>query len=212
MKMQSMLNARPYWLAKTFILLTTGLLALFGFMPLGMAQPVADGESTVAIEEGVPGGVVTNTIEIRAEVVDIDYFNRSATLLRPDGEKVTVTVGPEAVNFEDVEVGDEIVVTVAEQLVVHLDESGTAVGGSAAVMALGARAGGLAAEVQEVIATVSAIDRDMRTATLQFEDGSIRTFPVRPDIDLSEHEPGERVVFRVTDMVAIEIEKPESAN
>jgi hypothetical protein len=59
-----------------------------------------------------------------------------------------------------------------------------------------------------VAGKVIAIDLEKRKATLQFEDGSTETFSVRPDIDLSRHQVGERVVFRVTEMIAIGIEKP----
>jgi hypothetical protein len=64
------------------------------------------------------------------------------------------------------------------------------------------------AGTRQVTATVVAIDRSNRTATLRFEDGSTETFPVRNDIDLNRHKTGERVVFRVTEMIAISVEKP----
>ena len=184
--------------------LTVGIAALLGFMPCAMA---AEGQSVVEIEEGVPGGVATTTLEVSAEVVAVDYFNRHATLLKPDGETITVNVGPEAVNFEQIVVGDVVKVTIAEEMMVHLDESGTSVGGSAAVAVLGAQAGGLTAAIREIVATVIAIDQEERTATLQFEDGTTKTFPVRADIDLGERQLGEEVVFRFTEMVAVQIEK-----
>ena len=53
-----------------------------------------------------------------------------------------------------------------------------------------------------------AIDPGKRTATLRFEDGSTKTFPVRDDIDLSLRKVGEKVVFLVTEMIAISVEKP----
>ena len=53
-----------------------------------------------------------------------------------------------------------------------------------------------------------AIDRTKRTATLRFEDGRTKTFPVRDDIDLSRRKVGEKVVFLVTEMVAISVDKP----
>jgi hypothetical protein len=45
-------------------------------------------------------------------------------------------------------------------------------------------------------------------ATLAFDDGSTKTFPVRPDIDLGQRSVGEKVVFQVTEMIAISVEKP----
>jgi len=64
------------------------------------------------------------------------------------------------------------------------------------------------AETVQVTATVTAIDQTNRTATLQFEDGSTKTLPVRDDIDLSQRKVGEKVVFQVTEMIAISVEKP----
>ena len=173
------------------------------------APPPPEASTTSTYQEGVPGGVMVNTVEMSARVVDIDHFNREATLLGSDGEKVAVKVGPEAVNFDKIQKGDLVKVTIAEQVVVYLNEENkTYIGGSAAVVALGAQAGGLAAETREIIGTVTAIDHEKRTATLRFQDGSTKTFPVRNDIDLSKHKVGEQIVFHITEMVAIRIEKP----
>jgi hypothetical protein len=172
------------------------------------APPPPEASSTSTYKEGVPGGVYVRTVEMSARVVAIDHFNREATLLESEGKQFTVKVGPEAVNFDQIQVGDLVKITVAEQMVVHLDkENKASIGGAAAVVGLGAQAGGLAAEAWETIATVTEIDREKRTATLQFQDGSTRTVPVRSDIDLSKHKIGEKVVFHITEMVAIEIEK-----
>jgi len=68
--------------------------------------------------------------------------------------------------------------------------------------------GGIVAETVQVTATVTAIDQTSRKATLRFEDGSVKTLPVRDDIDLSQHAVGEKVVFVVTEIVALSVEKP----
>lgn len=171
----------------------------------------ASGSSSTSIREGVPGGVIVDTVEVRAEVTAIDTANRKATLKRPDGEEFTVKVGPEAVNFDQVRVGDIVKATVTEELVVFLDEEGTsAPDGAAAMVALapkGAQPGGVVAQTIQVTATVKAIDPVNRTATLRFDDGSTETFPVRDDIDLSQRKVGEKVVFQLTEMVAISVEK-----
>jgi len=168
--------------------------------------------AAAAFQEGVPGGVVVNTMDVNARVTAIDTANRKVTLLGPDGNKFTVKVGPEAVNFDQIRVGDLVNATVTEELVVYLDEEGaSAPDGSAAMVALapkGAKPGGLMAETTQVTAIVTAIDTTGRTATLQFEDGSSKMFPVRDDIDLSQRKVGEKVVFQVTEMIAISVKKP----
>jgi hypothetical protein len=174
--------------------------------------PAPVGTSSTVYKEGVPGGVFVDTVEVSARVKAIDTANRKVTLLGPDGEKFTVKAGPQAVNFDQIRMGDLVNATVTEELVVYLDEEGVSLpDGAAGVVALapkGAQPGGLMAETTQVTATVTAIDQTNRTATLRFEDGSTRTFPVRDDIDLSRRSVGETVVFLLTEMVAISVEKP----
>lgn len=173
--------------------------------------PPSEAKTSVAFQEGVPGGVIVNTADVSARVTAIDKAKRKVTLLGPDGKKFTVKVGPEAVNFDQIRVGDLVKATVTEELVVYLGDKDAPVGDeTAGVVALapkGAKPGGLVAETTQITATVAAIDRTKRTATLRFEDGTTKTFPVREDIDLSQHKEGERVVFRVTEMIAITVEK-----
>ena len=174
--------------------------------------PPAQVSTSTAVQEGVPGGVTVNTVEVTAKVVAIDIKNRKATLLLADGEKETIKVPPEAVNFDQVKVGDMVKATLTEEVVVYIDNEGASVpDGYAAGVALapkGAQPGGIVAEAVRVTATVTAIDQTGRTATLRFDDGTIETFPVRDDIDLSKHKVGEKVVFIVTEMVALSVEKP----
>jgi hypothetical protein len=165
-----------------------------------------------AYVEGVTGGVIVQTLEITARVAAIDQASRKVTLVSPDGIKQTVKVGPEAINFDRIRVGDQLKVVVAEQLVVQMAGPGESSGdGAAAVVALapkGAKPGGLVAETTQVTARVTAIDQKQRTATLRFEDGFTKTLPVRSDVDLSKRKVSEQVVFRVTEMIAISVEKP----
>lgn len=199
--------------------MVTGGLALIPFVLLVLLTacatppppPPATGESSVAVQKGVPGGVVVNTVDVSARVVSVDQANRKATLMDEDGEKFTVKVGPEAVNFDQVKKGDLLKVTLTEELVIFLDKEGTessdAGAGVVALAPKGAKPGGLLAQTVQIVATVVSIDATNRTTTLRFEDGTTKTFPVRDDIDLSKHKAGERVVFRVTESVAISVEK-----
>ena len=175
--------------------------------------PPATGGGGVAYQEGVPGGVIVNTVDVSARVTAIDKANRKVTLLGPDGDKFTVKVGPEAVNFDQIKKGDLVKATVTEELVIYLDDENAPSGeGGAGVVALapkGAKPGGVAAQTTQIVATVTAIDQSNRTATLRFDDGSSETFPVRPDVDLSKRKVGDRVVFRVTEMIAISVEKQD---
>ena len=174
--------------------------------------PPAQVNTATAVQEGVPGGVTVNSIEVTAKVTAIDTKNRKMTLLLPEGDKETVMVPPEAVNFDQISVGDLVKATLIEEVVVYLDEEGASIpDGYAAGVAIapkGAQPGGIVAETVKVTATVTAIDQTNRTATVRFDDGTIETLPVRDDIDLSKRKVGEKVVFIVTQMVALSLEKP----
>lgn len=191
-----------------------------------------DKESSAAIfKEGVAGGVFVETMELNANVTAVDYENRVVTLLASDGEEFTVPVGPEAVNFDQIEVGDVVKTTLTEELVIGIlpehaavpdgramkglgyietDEVEPLPDGTTGIVALaarGSRPGGIIASTTQVTATVLAINEENRTATLRTDDGGIEIFPVRDDIDLSQHKIGERVVFQTTEMIAISVEK-----
>jgi hypothetical protein len=64
------------------------------------------------------------------------------------------------------------------------------------------------AETTRVTAKVTAIDSEHHSATLQFQDGSRRTVPVREDVDLSKRKVGDSVVIRITEALAIQVDKP----
>jgi len=163
-----------------------------------------------AFVEGTAGGVFVQTLEITAKVAAIDQANRKVTLVSEDGIKQVVKVGPEAINLDQIRVGDQLKVTASEELVVELSAPGDT-DEAAALVALapkGAKPGGVVAEAVQVTGTITAIDAGKRTATLKFEDGSTKTLPVRRDVDLSQRKAGDKVTFRVTEMIAISVEKP----
>jgi hypothetical protein len=166
----------------------------------------------VATQPGVPGGVMLNTYQITATVKAINAEDRKVTLAGADGKDAVVKCGPEVVNFPQIQVGDQVKATVTEQLVVFMATDAPAqTDGAATAVALapvGAKPGGMVAQAVQVTATVAAIDLKHHRATLEFPDGSKKTFAVRPDVDLTQRAVGEQVVIRATESVAISVEKP----
>jgi hypothetical protein len=176
------------------------------------STPTGEGAAGAAYQEGVPGGVVVETYKMTATVTGIDAANRKVTLVTPEGKKDTVTCGPEVINFDQIHVGDQLKVAVTEQLAVYMGQAGAPPSdGAAAVVALapkGAKPGAVMANTVQVTAKVTAIDLKHHKATLQFPDGTTKTFPVRKDVDLTKRQVGEEVVIRTTEAVAISVEKP----
>lgn len=176
------------------------------------STPAVETASATSFQQGVPGGVVVETHTMTVTVSGIDTASRKVTLLTAAGEKTTVTCGPEVINFDQIRVGDQIKVTVTEELAVSMAAEGAPLtDGGAALVALapkGARPGGFVAGTVQVTARVTAIDLKRHKATLQFPDGTTRTVAVRPDVDLTQRKVGEGVVIRTTEAVAISVEKP----
>lgn len=174
--------------------------------------PPAAATRTVEADPGVAGGTIVNTVRVSATVAAKDTINRRITLLSADGKRTTFKAGPEIVNFPQIKVGDRVNATLAEEIVVFVRPQGsapTASGATAvAVAPKGAKPGVLMADTVEVTATIQSMDMAVRTATLRFPDGSTKTVNVRPDVDMTNYGPGDTVVIRMTEALAILVETP----
>jgi Cu/Ag efflux protein CusF len=171
-----------------------------------------DSGAAVAVAPGSAGGVAVKVVELKATVIAIDAVARKVTLMSADGIKETVKAGPDVINFDQIHVGDELRVKATQELVVQVSDAsepaGTGVGAVVGLAPEGAKPGGVAAQVVRVTGTVKAIDPEKHTATLQFADGSSRTFPVRDDVQLGKYKVGDQVVFQATEAIALTVDKP----
>lgn len=193
--------------------LVAGVFALGACSSASKAPPPPRSEASYVFAEGVPGGVYVRTTEATAKVIFVDKAERKVTLLDSDGKKTTLAAGPEIRNFDQMKVGDQLNVTVAEELVIRMAGPGPAGSrdGAAALVALaplGSKPAILVADAVQGTATVTAIDHAQHKATLRFPDGSSETFPIRPDVDLAKRRVGEEVTLRSTVAVAMEITPP----
>jgi len=175
-------------------------------------KPPGDATSVTTTQKGVPGGTVVDTYKVTATVTAVDAASRRLTLETRDGATTTVKAGPEVANFDQIQIGDHVKARVAQRLVVFVRNNGEpANDGAAAAVALapiGAKPGVLMADTEEVTAKVQALDLKNRQATLRFPDESTRTFLVRKDVDMTKAKLGDEVVFRITEALAITVEKP----
>ena len=78
--------------------------AIIAFAQFGSAQ-------TQKIDRGVekPGPVSVAAIESKATICAIDYEKRTGTLRLPDGTTETFNAWPEVRNFDQVKVGDQVI-------------------------------------------------------------------------------------------------------
>lgn len=176
------------------------------------STPTFETTSAASFQQGVPGGVVVETHKLTATVTGIDAANRKVTLVNPDGKKATIKCRPEVINFDQIHVGDQLNLTVTEEIVVSMATDAAPPGdGAVTVVTLapkGAKPGAVTASTEQVTATVAAINLKQHKATLLFPDGTSKTFKVRKDVDLTKQTVDAEVVIRTTEAVAISIEKP----
>jgi hypothetical protein len=200
----------------SMILMIAGSL-LTGCMTKSKTQDVspqtkpAFAEATSWVVPSMAGGVETVSIDISAVVTAIDQEKRTATLQGPQGKSQTVHVGPKAVNFDQVAVGDMVNVKIVQEVMAFVAEAGSGLTDATAATAVraakGEQPGGAVAGTVQMVATIIDLDVWNRMVELQFADGSIRTHSVRPDVIMEGYEVGDKVVIQITEMVAVDITK-----
>jgi len=135
--------------------------------------------------------------EISASVEAVDAANRTATLKGPNGSLVTVAVGPDVKNFDQIKVGDFVFVRYFQALTLELKKAGKAmvertesVAGETAQPGERPARGG--ARQVHVVADVVALDPETQTVTLR---GPTRV------VDLQVYDPKQFALVSVGDQV-----------
>ncbi|MGA2786364.1 MAG: hypothetical protein ABSF60_02445 [Verrucomicrobiota bacterium] len=176
-----------------------------------------NGQANPAANANTPdfgGEIVTDAASTTATVVSVDHANRLVVLKRADGSQVTYKAAPGASGFDVVKAGDEVKVSVAEELAVFLGKN--SVPGSAGANSVKLRVrlpGGTQAVATEVAtlsftAKITAINAWNDSVTLQLADGSVKTIHVSEAVNLADVNVGDNVSARVTEAAVLLLEKP----
>jgi len=162
-------------------------------------------------EAGVPGGTVVDTYEITAKVTAIDKASRMVTLMGDNGNSTTFYCGPVVRNFDQIHVGDKVAVRLTDALAVAMAGTDTPMTGTLTTVLLspkGGSPGGIVAETTQFSVTLVGIDTLRNWATVRFPDGTLRTYVVRPDVNVGNYKLGQEVVVRATKSYAIWVKLP----
>ena len=155
---------------------------------------------------------VVETITATATVVAIDPARRTVALKREDGGLTTYKAGPEVINFDQIQVGDEVKATVVEEIAVYLVKGGMQPGAARSSTFVrapkGAKPGFTAVDTFDLTAEVAAINVEQRLVTLKLPDGATKIVRVGPAVDLKGVVAGDKVAVQVTQSVALQVEKP----
>lgn len=176
------------------------------------STPFTKSNPNASYQEGVPGGVVVDTYELTAHVTAIDAEKRTVTVVDTHTNTTTFECGPEVANFDQIRVGDRLKAKLAAALVVAMaDTNNPSLDGSSTTVLLapkGAKPGAIMAETTQVTAKLTGVDTLRHQATLHFPDDTVRTYAVRPDVDLAHMQLGQDVVIRATMAMAIWVRTP----
>jgi ribosomal protein L24 len=179
------------------------------------ARVPAPEEGAAGAAAPIEGLIVADATTATATVQAVDREKRTVTLRNPDGTTSTYKLSKHVINFDEIEVGDQVRATTVDSLavVIRKADEPPSIGEEEAVALApkGAKPGVVVANTAELTATIKAIDRAQRTVTLAGPAGSTRTLKVGPDVDLTKVQPGDNVVVRYTQAVALMVEKPSEA-
>lgn len=184
-------------------LLAAGVVALALF-PLAAAGQMKNAP--------MAGGMVVESMQMSAKVVAIDQAKHTITLQMPDGKSRVFRVGKIVKNLRQLKVGDTISATLIEALAVGVEKGGPKPGATETTTVMlspkGTREGMIVADTIRVVGKVQKVDARNRTISIMGPAHQMRTFKVGPNVNLTRLKPGEDVVVRYTEALAIGLRKP----
>jgi hypothetical protein len=150
---------------------------------------------------------------VRAEaiVTRVDLPNRTVTLRRSNGETVSVRVGDEVRNLEQVRRGDRVVVVYFESIAFRVLKPGEAKPSlksdtDTLVSPLGQRPGAASARETTLVATIVRLDRAKQQAVLRGPKGKRVTVKVQNPENFDKVKVGDLVEVTYTEAFAIDVQ------
>jgi hypothetical protein len=189
------------------------LLAVAIIMAIGTGAAQAGGPSSAAERElTAPGVVVTDVLEVKASIEAIDYKKHLVTLRGLQGRTLTLKADKAVRNFEQLKRGDGVLADFVESVAIFIRPTSAPPSAAEArlvsVAPKGSKLGVLLAETFPLKGAVESIDYKARQVTLKEPSGASRTVPVDKSFKrLDGIKKGDGVVARITEAIAIKIEK-----
>jgi hypothetical protein len=199
-----------------FKLIAASLAAAISFA--AYAQQPPKGAVVTATSPGK--GTIASVVEARAKVVGIDKATRTVDLRRANGEVVSIVAGDEVKNFNQIKLGDDVVVQYVRALTLTLMKSGSKetsidVKTDAVRSKAGEQPGAAVGRQVQVVANVVAVDKKAKTVTLKGPRGNTVDLVLDDPKQLELVKKGDQVDAVYTEAVAISLEaapaKPAAA-
>jgi hypothetical protein len=179
----------------------------------GAQVALAGGLSPAAEKDTArPGVVVTDVLEVKATIEAIDSKKRVLTLRGTQGRAITLRADRAVKNFEQLKKGDGILVDFVESVAIFIRPAKAPQSSAEArlvtIAPKGAKIGALLAETFALTAIVESLDIKARQMTVKEPHGDRWILPVDKSFkNLDRFRKGEEVVLRVTEAIAINVEK-----
>jgi hypothetical protein len=163
-------------------------------------------------ERSTPGVVVTDVLEVKAVLENIDYKKRTMTLKGLQGRPVTLKADKAVRNFDQLKKGDMVLVDFVESIAIFMRNAkappSAAEARMVSVAPKGSKTGVLLAETYALSAVVEFVDSKARQVTVHDPNGGLRIVPVDKSFkNIDRFRKGEDVVLRVTEPIAIKVER-----
>lgn len=190
-----------------------GVLAIALILSLGAGIGWAGGGASDADGEvAKPGVVVADVLEVKAMVEFLDYKKRTLTLKTLQGRIIALKADKAVKNFEQLRKGDSVLAEFVDSVAVAIRRASTRPKAAdvrlVSVAPKGAHRSILLAETFQLTGIAEAVDYKGRVLTLKEPNRNIRIVAVDKSIKyLDSVKKGEDIVLRVTEPIAIKIEK-----
>lgn len=168
-------------------------------------------EKSGAAAEKMPGKGAATSVKVRGTIDAIDKDKGTITLKGPKGRTVTLEVRDRQ-KLDVVKVGDPVVATYMEAVVIQALKAGTAAPGvTTQETRISSKpgetpAGAIGREVT-VTATITAIDKKAQTVTIKGPEGNTETVKARNPKNLDAVKVGDLVEITYTRALAIALDK-----
>jgi hypothetical protein len=169
-------------------------------------KPGVTGGAVVASEPGK--AAIVSTVEVTATVVALDRATRTVTVKGPQ-RTVDIVAGNEVRNFDQIKVGDHVIVKYVEALSLELKKTKAPleVTGDAAVARApaGARPAGAVGREVHAIADVVAVDPKKSTISLKGPRGNVFELKVQNQDHFKVVKKGDQVEVVYTEALAVAV-------
>ncbi|SAL32207.1 hypothetical protein [Caballeronia humi] len=175
-------------------------------LSIAHAAPTGSAASATVQPNAIEGISVAEAV---GTIQSVNRESREVTIAGKQGGTATFTVGPEAKNFAQLNVGDEVRVRMTRDVVVAVTKGGglrSAVETEAAARApAGAKPGAVAAQQVKIVADIVKVDDKGGVVQLKGPQGNLLDVQVQDRAKLAKVKAGDQVTLLYTESVSVAV-------